>query len=107
LLTTVIASVSEAIQGNEGRAGLLRRFAPRNDIDDDALPTAVILREGGVSSTPRAFGSITDASEYWIVGRSLSSGAHSRDPVADDDEHERSRDIICPSFANSFAPKRK
>jgi hypothetical protein len=37
------------------------------------------------SSTPRPFGSITGASEYWIVGRSLSSGAHSRDPVADDD----------------------
>jgi hypothetical protein len=25
------------------------------------------------------------ATEYWIIRRSLSSGAHSRDPLADDD----------------------
>jgi hypothetical protein len=36
---------------------------------------------------------IMDASEYWIARRSLSSGAHSRDPVAGDDEWE----IIAPS----------
>jgi hypothetical protein len=28
---------------------------------------AVILRESGVSSTPRPFGQITDALEYWIT----------------------------------------
>jgi hypothetical protein len=27
--------------------------------------------------------------EYWIIRRSLSSGAHSRDPVADDDGVDR------------------
>jgi hypothetical protein len=53
--------------GNKARAGLLRRFAPRNDVVSDTPPTTVILREGGVSSTPRPFGSVTDASEYWIV----------------------------------------
>jgi hypothetical protein len=42
-------------------------------------------REGGTSSTPRPLDSIADASEYWIARRSLSSGAHSRDPVAGDD----------------------
>jgi hypothetical protein len=39
----------------------------------------------GVSSTPRPFGSIIGASEYWIARWSLSSGAHSRDAVAGDD----------------------
>jgi hypothetical protein len=39
-----------------------------------------------VSGTPRDFDSITNALEYWIVCRSLSPGAHSRDPVADDDD---------------------
>jgi hypothetical protein len=62
---------------------------------------------GGVSSTPRVLGSITGRSEYWIVRRSLSSGAHSRDPVADDDEREHSRDGIRPSFANWFALKKR
>jgi hypothetical protein len=47
---------------------------------------AVILRESGVSSTPQLLDSITSALEYWIVRRSLSSGARSRDPVADDDD---------------------
>jgi hypothetical protein len=28
---------------------------------------------------------ITNATAYWIIRRSLSSGAHSRDPLADDD----------------------
>jgi hypothetical protein len=27
----------------------------------------VILRESGVSSTPQLFGSITNASEYWVA----------------------------------------
>ena len=60
-----------------------------------------------VSSTPRHFGSITSSSEYWIIRRSLSSGAHSRDPVADDDEQRHSRDSIRPRFANSSAPEKK
>jgi hypothetical protein len=40
--------------------------APRNDVDDDAPPTTVILREGGVSSTPRILVSIVNVSEYWM-----------------------------------------
>ena len=28
---------------------------------------------------------ITSVSEYWIIRRSLSSGGHSADPLADDD----------------------
>jgi hypothetical protein len=35
---------------------------------------------------PQLLGSIIDVSEYWIARWSLSSGAHSRDPVAGDDE---------------------
>jgi hypothetical protein len=78
-----------------------------NEVDDDAPLTAVIFREGGVSSTPQTFGSITGVAEYWIVRRSLSSGAHSRDPVAGDDERRHSRDTMRPSFAKSFAPQNK
>src|SRR6267142_5583634 len=33
----------------------------------------------------RLFDSITDASEYWIARRSLSSGGHSADPLARND----------------------
>jgi hypothetical protein len=54
------------------------RFAPRK-------AKTVILRESGVSSTPRLLDSITNASEYWIARRSLSSGGHSADPLAGDD----------------------
>ena len=39
----------------------------------------------GVSSALRLLDSITDASEYWIARRSLSSGGHSADPLAGDD----------------------
>ena len=39
----------------------------------------------GVSSTLRPFDSIIDVSEYWIARWSLSSGAHSRDPLASND----------------------
>jgi hypothetical protein len=53
----------------------------------------------GVSGTPQLFGSITDASEYWIARWSLSSGAHSRDPVAGDDNRAPSRGAMRPSFA--------
>jgi hypothetical protein len=63
----VIASASEAIHRNKGKLDCFVASAPRNDVDDDAPPSTVIPRAGGVSSTPRAFGSITDASEYWIV----------------------------------------
>jgi hypothetical protein len=42
-------------------------------------------REGGASSIRRPFGSNSTALEYWIVRRSLSSGGHSAEPVADDD----------------------
>jgi len=45
----------------------------------------VIPREGGVSSTPRPSELIIDVTAYWIIRRSLSSGGHSADPVADDD----------------------
>jgi hypothetical protein len=45
----------------------------------------VILRESGVSSTPRLCGSITDDPGYWITRWSLSSGGHSADPLAGDD----------------------
>jgi hypothetical protein len=44
-----------------------------------------MIGSSGVSSTPQLLGSIVDVSEYWIARWSLSSGAHSRDPVAGDD----------------------
>jgi hypothetical protein len=50
------------------------------------LAETVILRERGVSSTLRLFVSITNTSEYWIARWSLSSGAHSRDPLARNDD---------------------
>jgi hypothetical protein len=43
--------------------------------------SAVIPREGGVSSTPQLLDALRASLEYWITGRSLSSGAHSRDPL--------------------------
>jgi hypothetical protein len=52
----------------------------------DRLPERpVTLRESGVSSTLQPLDSIISVSEYWIARRSLSSGAHSRDPLAGDD----------------------
>ena len=54
----------------------------------------VILRESGVSSTLQPLDSITGVSEYWIARRSLSSGAHSRDPLAGDD-----RQVTSPLMA--------
>jgi len=53
-------------------------IAPRHEL--------VIPRESGVSSTLRHLPSITAVSEYWVTRRSLSSGAHSRDPLAGDDK---------------------
>jgi|GraSoi_2013_20cm_1033751.scaffolds.fasta_scaffold20659_1 hypothetical protein len=49
------------------------------------LAMTVMLRESGVSSTPRLLGPVTDPSEYRIARRSLSSGGHSADPLAGDD----------------------
>jgi len=43
-------------------------FDPERGCASDAASQKLfILREGGVSSTSRPFGSITDASEYWIT----------------------------------------
>ena len=42
-------------------------------------------RESGASSTLWPLGFVIMSLEYWIARRSLSSGAHSRDPVAGDD----------------------
>jgi hypothetical protein len=69
-------------------ARLLRRFAPRHDGDGAAPPRAVIPRACGVSSTLQPLDSITDVSEYWVARRSLSSGGHSADPLAGDDDWE-------------------
>jgi hypothetical protein len=57
-----------------------------------------------VSSTPRVLDSIAGVSEYWIVRRSLSSGAHSRDPVADDDERGHSRGTTRSRFCKIVGP---
>jgi hypothetical protein len=48
-------------------------------------PASPMTGSSGVSSTLQLFDSITDASEYWIARRSLSSGGHSADPLAGDD----------------------
>ena len=64
--------------------------ASRNDGTDLGCRAApkrtVILRESGVSSTPRPLDSIIGVSEYWIARWSLSSGGHSADPLAGDDD---------------------
>jgi hypothetical protein len=52
----------------------------RNDGAGAAPHKAVMPRACGASSTLRPFDSITDASEYWIARRSLSSGGASRRP---------------------------
>jgi hypothetical protein len=41
-------------------------------------------RESGASSTPRPLDFIAIRLEYWITRWRLSSGAHSRDPLAGD-----------------------
>jgi hypothetical protein len=48
--------------------------------DKPLLAEAVILRESGVSSTPRPIDSIIDASEYWIARWRLSSDGAMRRP---------------------------
>ena len=72
-------------------------------------PTTVILREGGVSSTPRVLGLIMGSSEYRIIRRSLSSGAHSRDRVADDDNSTHLRNLAthCARVLQIHSPQRK
>jgi hypothetical protein len=68
-----------------------------------------ILREGGVSSTPRVLGLIMGSSEYRIIRRSLSSGAHSRDRVADDDNSTHLRNLAthCARVLQIHSPQRK
>jgi hypothetical protein len=66
---------------------------------------AVIPRESGVSSTLRLIDSIKTALEYWIIRRSLSSGAHSRDPVADDDGRGVLRIHASNSHSFGFSPR--
>jgi hypothetical protein len=55
-----------------------------NESERAASTTTVIPRESGVTNTLRPPGSIADVSEYWIARRSLSSGGHSADPLAGD-----------------------
>jgi hypothetical protein len=117
----VIASVSEAIHGRKARAGLLRRFAPRNDVDghgvspnDHVVPA---LRRDPYAVCSR-FGSVADALPHnprqglwvparrpgrreWVVRIHFSNSNLCADTIP------HSRDIIRPSFANSFAPQNR
>ena len=71
----------------------------------------VIPAKAGIqyAAPPR---SITSALEYWIIRRSLSSGGHSADPLADDDggvqgcgvAYRRSRKKSFNSVAASRSP---
>src|ERR1700678_1746589 len=56
----------------------------------------VILRESGVSRTPRPLDSITDVSEYWIARFRGRRRLHTRPP---------SRDALRPSCARPFHAK--
>jgi len=49
----------------------------------------VILRESGVSSIQEHSRFFTSAAAYWITRRSLSSGGHSADPLAGDDDQDQ------------------
>jgi hypothetical protein len=42
-------------------------FQTAKDNSERDVTATVILREGGVSSTPQLFDSITGTSEYWIA----------------------------------------
>jgi hypothetical protein len=53
-----------------------------------AVPTRHAPRRRGIQYAA-AFVGIAAACGYWIIRRSLSSGAHSRDPLADDDSGVR------------------
>jgi hypothetical protein len=66
----------------ENEAGRAVRAVP-GAVPGAAPPSEIVIpREGGGSSTPRLFGSITAASGILDPRRSLSSGGHSADPVA-------------------------
>ena len=43
-------------------------------------------KKNGPSSRPNLISSRSNVSEYWIARRSLSSGGHSADPLAGDDD---------------------
>src|SRR6266850_3715388 len=60
-----------------------RPVIPRHRVSPPASP---MTGSSGVSSTPRLLDSVTGTSEYWIARRSLSSGGHSADPLAGDDD---------------------
>jgi hypothetical protein len=49
----------------------------------------VILRESGVSSIQEHSRFFTSAAAHWITRRSLSSGGHSADPLAGDDNQDQ------------------
>jgi hypothetical protein len=70
------------------KAGLLRRFAPRND-EIEIIAVTFRLSYPAHAGYPVRRGlsalSLTSLG-YWIARRSLSSGAHSRDPLAGDDD---------------------
>jgi hypothetical protein len=77
-MSIVIASDSDAIHSNEGRAGLLRRFAPRNDGDDDNSTFHRHARHRVARMRARwqapvgiqyaaSFQFLTSVSEYWMV----------------------------------------
>jgi hypothetical protein len=57
----------------------------------------------GVSSTPQLFDPITNASEYWVARRSLSSGGHSADPLAGDDRWGYGAFVLCEVDGGQFA----
>jgi hypothetical protein len=46
-----------------------------------------------------------DKEESWIASRSLSSGAHSRDPLARNDVQQHSRGAMRPGFAFILCPE--
>ena len=85
--------------GNGSRHGLLR--SARNDVDGAAPLTAVILRAGGGSSTPRLLGSIIDVSG--ILGpRPPCAIAHSAGTTSE--MVSRSRGADRPSLDGNFPP---
>jgi hypothetical protein len=56
-----------ARQRSKSSPKLARVFPDPRFKQPEASHRPVILREGGVSSTPQLLGSITDASEYWVA----------------------------------------
>jgi hypothetical protein len=81
-------------------------------VHDAAPQKAVIPAKAGIQYAAASRFYLTSL-EYWITRWSLSSGAHSRDPVAGDDEvgaagtshtPSHSRGAFRPSFAINFPP---